>query len=74
MKNDTKYRHDKQVFEFNPITGNFDLVLQFNENRMVTHSYNAAGNKLLTYDSRSGAEIELGDLTVTDNAGNVVVV
>lgn len=74
MKNDVLYQHDKLVFNFNPLTGNFDEVLQFNENRIVTHYYNAAGNPLMTYDARSGMEIELGPLTVVDAAGNVVTV
>jgi hypothetical protein len=65
---------DKQAFLFNPLTGSLDLVLKFNENRIVTHQYNAAGTLLRTYDIASGTEIELGFLTVTDNDGNVVVI
>lgn len=65
---------DKIVILFNPLTGNFDLVLKFNENRIITHQYNAAGNLLMSYDIASGTHIDLGFLTVTDNDGNVVVV
>lgn len=65
---------DKEVILFNPITGNFDLALKFNENRIVMHAYNSAGNPLVTYDVPSGQYIPGEYLTVTDNNGNVVVV
>lgn len=64
---------DKQSFLFNPLTGNFDLVLKFNENRIVTHGYNSAGGKLMVFDPLSMSHIDLGFLVVTDNDGNVVV-
>jgi hypothetical protein len=64
---------DKEVYLFNVFTGNLDLALKFNENRIVTHQYNAAGDLLKTYDTRSAMQIDLGFLVVTDNDGNVVV-
>lgn len=65
---------DKTKFEFNPITGKFDLVRQFNENRIVTNEYNAAGTLLVTYDLASNSYISMDPVVVTDNEGNVVVV
>lgn len=65
---------DREVILFNYLTGNFDLSLKFNENRIVTHSYNAAGTLLRTYDSASQTFIESEALVVTDMNGNVVVV
>ena len=65
---------DKEVILFNPLTGNFDLALKFNENRIVTHEYNAAGTLLRTWDSASQSHIDMGFIFVTDNLGNVVVV
>jgi len=65
---------DKQAFLFNPITGNFDLVLKFNENRIVTAEYTMSGSKYMTYDSFTMSFIDDGPRVVTDNNGNVVVV
>jgi hypothetical protein len=65
---------DKSVFLFNPLTGNFDLALQFNENRIVTAEYNMAGSRYATFDSYSGTHIEDGPKVVVDNNGNVVVI
>lgn len=66
---DTK---DKLKVELNPITKTFDLVSEFNSNRIVTHGYNQAGNKLQIFDPISGIYTDMDDLIVTDNEGNVV--
>ena len=63
---------DKLKYEFNAITGKFDLVSEFNPDRIITHSFNMAGSPLITYDARSGTYIDMGPLVVTDNQGNVV--
>lgn len=65
---------DKVKFEFNPITGELDLVTEFNADRIITHTHNAAGHIMMTYDSASGTFIEMDPLIVVDNNGNVVVV
>ena len=65
---------DKLKFELNPITGELDLVKEFNPNRIITHSLNAAGGPLMTYNAASGQHIELEPLIVVDNDGNVVVI
>ena len=64
---------DKDELVLNPITGKLDTVRKFNENRIVTHERNLAGNTLMIYDQVSNTYIEMGFLTVTDNDGNVVV-
>jgi hypothetical protein len=74
VNNDTQYQRDKTVILFNSFTGNFDYAIQFNENRIVTHAYNAAGHPLMLLDQVSNQETPIDDLVVTDNAGNVVVV
>lgn len=65
---------DRTKIEFNPITGKFDLVSKFNENRIVTNEYNAAGHLLVTYDIVSNTYLSMDPVVVTDNEGNVVVV
>lgn len=64
---------DKLKFELNPITGELDLVREFNADRILTHIKNAAGGTLLTYNAASGQFIEMDPLVVVDNNGNVVV-
>jgi hypothetical protein len=64
---------DKQKFVFNPLTGNFDLVLKFNEDQIVTSDYNAAGSPFLTYDLLSDSYINDYDQPVVDEEGNLVI-
>jgi hypothetical protein len=65
------------AFKFNPLTGNLDLVNVpppvFNASAIITHSNFSTGNHLQIYDPKSGAFVDLGDLIVTDEEGNVVV-
>lgn len=65
---------DKTKVEFNPITGKFDLTTKFNENRILTNEYNAAGHKLVVFDPASGTYMDMDPVVVTDNEGNVLVV
>jgi hypothetical protein len=65
---------DKTKIVLNPITGELDIVLKFNENRIVTHKRNAAGALNMIFDPASGTHIEMGDQVVVDDNGNVVVV
>ena len=65
---------DKVKFEFNPITGELDLVSVFNTDRIITHQRNAAGHPLMTFDPVSGTHIEMDPLVVVDNNGNVIAV
>jgi len=65
---------DKVKFEFNPITGELDLVTEFNADRIITHTHNNAGHLMMTYDVPSGSYIEMEPMIVVDNNGNVVVV
>lgn len=64
---------DKEVFLFNPITGQFDMALKFNADRIVTHSLNASGRPLVLFDPVLGVYEDLSHLVVTDKNGNVVV-
>jgi hypothetical protein len=65
---------DKTKIVLNPITGELDVVLKFNENRIVTHRYNAAGTLNMIFDPASGTFIDMGDQVVVDSDGNVIVV
>ena len=65
---------DKDSLVLNPITGELDFVRIFNENRIVTSEYNAAGSRRMTYDSFSGTHVDDGPIVVVDNNGNVVVI
>jgi len=65
---------DREKFVLNPITGELDLVLVFNENRIITAQYNMAGAPYYTYDAYSNTFIPDGPKVVVDNDGNVVVV
>lgn len=65
---------DKQELVLNPVTGKLDTINKFNENRILTHNRTSTGSPLKLYDPDMGAYIEMGDLIVTDEDGNVVVV
>lgn len=65
---------DKIKIEFNPITGELDLISEFNPNRIVTHEMTQFGNKLVSYDPAYQTYYESGPQTVYDSDGNVVVV
>lgn len=69
-----KKKKDKEVFLFNPLTGEFDLSLQFNGDRIVSHQYNSAGTELLVWESSSSSFISMGPLVVFDKKGNVVLI
>jgi hypothetical protein len=64
---------DKLKFELNPITGELDLVKEFNPDRIITHENNQLGNRLVTYDMTTGLYVDMDAVIVTDNNGNVVV-
>jgi len=64
---------DQIKYVFNPITGQLDAVLQFNPDRIVTASLNAAGQPRLIWDPVSQSYIEDGATVVVDSEGNVVV-
>lgn len=65
---------DKLKYEFNPLTGELDLISEFNTDRILTHTRNSTGHMLTTWDPRSQKYIDLEPLIVVDNNGNVVVV
>lgn len=56
----------------NPFTGELDMVRNFNVNRIVTNSFNQAGNPLVIYDPLSGLYLDAGPSVVVDINGNVV--
>jgi hypothetical protein len=63
---------DKEKYVLNPITGELDLVLVFNEDRIITADYNAAGSPFVTYDIYSNSFIMDYDQVVVDEEGNIV--
>jgi hypothetical protein len=65
---------DKIKIEFNPLTGQFDLVSEFNANRIVTHSLSPFANPIQNFDPVVGVYYDAGDQIVTDSNGNVVVI
>jgi len=69
-----KREKDKEVFLFNSITGELDLALKFNENRIITHLYNEAGTRLQAYDKNTNMHLDSGPLVVVDRNGNVIVI
>ena len=64
--------HDQVKYLFNVFTGEFDMVLKFNPDRLVTNCLNQAGNPLVVYDPMSGLYLEAGPSVVVDNNGSVV--
>lgn len=63
---------DKEVYLFNALTGELDLALAFNPDRIVTASLNSAGGARTTWDATSNSFISDGPAVVIDNNGNVV--
>lgn len=71
--NDKKPK-DRLKFELNPLSGELDLISQFNEDRIVSHTHNPAGHALYQYDPILGTWYASGPEVVFDEKGNVVVV
>jgi len=65
---------DKKHIVYNPFTDNFDIVREFNADRIITATQNAAGTKRLTYNAASATWIEDSPSIVVDNNGNMVVI
>lgn len=65
---------DKIKIEFNPITGELDLISEFNPDRVVTHQLTPFANPLQLFDPVQNVYFPLGDQVVTDSNGNVVVI
>lgn len=63
---------DKVKYLFNPLTGQFDMVLAFNADRILTAEFNSAGNPNLVYDLITNSWLEDGPVVITDDDGNVV--
>jgi hypothetical protein len=64
---------DKIKYELNIFTGDFDVITEFNTNRIVTSQYNALGLKRSTYDVSTNTWVDDGEsVVVCDNNGNVV--
>lgn len=65
---------DKIKIEFNPLTGEFDLISEFNANRVVTHNLTQFASPLVSWDPAYNTYYESGPQTVYDSNGNVVVI
>lgn len=65
--------NDRTKYVFNPFTGNFDAVVKFNPDRIVTNTLNAAGHPRKIWDPVSSTFIDDGPDVVIDSNGNVVV-
>ncbi len=65
---------DKIKFEFNPITGELDMVSEFNVNRIVTHELTPLANKIQWFDPVTSSYYNADSQIVTDGNGNVVVI
>ncbi|MEM4379127.1 MAG: hypothetical protein QXL01_00370 [Thermoplasmatales archaeon] len=63
---------DREVFLFNPITGQLDLALEFNTSRIVTCKRDSFGEVLREDDVFNNSSIENSHDIVTDRLGNVI--
>jgi len=73
-KKQVKTVKDFEKLLFNYITGKLDLGLEFNANRIVTHSLGITGRPLMDYDAALDIHLVAGPRAITDNDGNVIVV
>jgi len=65
--------NDKTKYVFNPFTGNFDVIVKFNPDRIITNTLNAAGQPRMIWNPASNTFIPDGPDVVIDSSGNVVV-
>lgn len=65
--------HDKKKFKLNPITGQLDLVQEFNSSRIITHRLSEFANPIVFFDPVQNLYYEAYDQVVTDSNGNVLV-
>ena len=63
---------DKLKYEFNPLTGELDLIKEFNPNRIITHRLSPFANARVDWDPIVGVYYVADDAIVTDGNGNVV--
>lgn len=73
MSSGSKKVKDKEVFLLNPVTGEINVSLKFNSDRIVTTDANALDRENLIFDAVSGQFIPLGNIVITDNDGNVIL-
>lgn len=66
--------NDEKKYKFNPLTGEFELIVKFNPKRIISHEYNMAGTKNMIYDPASKTHVEMGAQIVIDEEGNVVII
>ena len=65
---------DKLKFELNPITGELDLISEFNADKIITSSLLPNGNPRTAYDPVTGLYFQEEDSLVMDENGNVVTI
>ncbi len=65
---------DKLKYEVNAITGELDLVSEFNVNKIITHKLTPFATPRMDYDPVQGVYYEADDGIVTDSNGNLVVI
>lgn len=65
---------DNLDLEINPVTGELDLISDFNTGRILTSEYIHTGQKRLVWDSASNTYFAENPVVVIDNEGNVVKV
>ena len=63
---------DQDVTDFNPLSGQFDNIRNFNPDRILTENLNAAGNPLVNYDPVTSSYQPADEEIIVDDFGNVV--
>lgn len=63
---------DKEELVLNPVTGQLDLVVKFNPDRIIVAERNSAGTKFMTWDPASQTFIEDAPHIVVTDDGKVV--
>jgi hypothetical protein len=66
--------NDQTKYVFNPFTGELDVVVKFNPDRIVTNALNSAGFPKVTWNPESNSYVPDGPDVVVDLNGDVVVI
>jgi len=72
LNNDQSPQFDDQDLDINPVTGELDLITDFNTGRIVTSEFIHTGSLRVAYDTASASYVKDNPMVVISNNGAVV--
>jgi hypothetical protein len=73
MSSGNRSLKDKEIFLLNHVTGEINIALKFNSDRIVTTDLNLLDRENLIFDAVSQKHVSMGNMIITDDDGNVIL-